>query len=137
MLQKMLRMSSLLDVYGVLLTDKQREICAEYYLNDLSLGEIAEAHGVTRQAVHDTLLRAGRTMEAYEAHFGLMARESELAAHLDSLGAHLAAARRLIAGGGPHAAEAAMRAIGAAEAALGEMRARVSPEAGSDARRDG
>ena len=78
MLEKMLRMSALLDRYSVLLTDKQREIATDYFLNDLSLGEIAEAQGISRQAVYDTLVRAERAMEGYEAQFGLVARSEEL-----------------------------------------------------------
>lgn len=129
MLQKMLRMSGLLDLYGVLLTEKQREICEEYFLNDLSLGEIAETHGVTRQAIHDTLLRAERAMEGYEAHFGLMARQAQQLAALTSLGAQLAAARELVARGD---AQGAGAAIDAANTTL----RRLLADAGLDAEPD-
>jgi predicted DNA-binding protein YlxM (UPF0122 family) len=129
MLQKMLRMSDLLDVYGVLLTEKQREMCVEYYLNDLSLGEIAETHGVTRQAVHDTLLRAQRAMEGYEAHFGLMAKQAEQLASLTSLRAQLVEAREFIAKGDVKSADAAVEA---AERILGDLLTDSAPGAQED-----
>ena len=48
-----------LDFYGKLLTDKMREIMEYYYFDDLSLAEIADDVGISRQAVHDTVRRAG------------------------------------------------------------------------------
>ena len=72
MLSKMLRMAALFDVYGPLLTERQREMCCLYYLNDYSLSEISELHGVSRQAIHDTLVRSEQAMEEYEKQFGLI-----------------------------------------------------------------
>ena len=53
-----LTMALLYDYYGELLTEKQRTCFDLYYNQDLSLSEIAEDLGVTRQGVHDTLARA-------------------------------------------------------------------------------
>ena len=53
--QKNLAYSVLLDFYGPVLTDKQRVILTEYYDEDLSLAEIAENLGITRQGVRDAI----------------------------------------------------------------------------------
>jgi len=63
-----------LDFYGKLLTDKMREIMEFYYFDDLSLAEIADDVGITRQAVHDTVRRAGVLLEEYEDKLGLIRR---------------------------------------------------------------
>lgn len=67
----------LLDVYGSLLTDKQREITSHYYDEDLSLAEIAENEGVTRQAVRDVVRRTEEQLAFFEEKLGLLARTRE------------------------------------------------------------
>ena len=57
--QKNLAYSVLLDFYGPVLTDKQRVILTEYYDEDLSLAEIAENLGITRQGVRDSIKHGG------------------------------------------------------------------------------
>lgn len=57
-MSKDLFVSALLDVYGNFLNQKQREIAEFYYNEDLSLGEIAENEGITRQGVNDAVKRA-------------------------------------------------------------------------------
>ena len=89
MLGKMLRMAALFDVYGALLTERQREMCCLYYLNDYSLSEISELHGVSRQAIHDTLVRSEQAMEEYEKQFGLIRCSDARRRQLDELGAAL------------------------------------------------
>ncbi|BBN98634.1 putative DNA-binding protein [Sporolactobacillus terrae] len=71
MLEKVLRVNALYDFYQPLLTPKQQEYLNLYYLNDFSLGEIAEKSQVTRQAVHDNLKRAEHALEAFEEKLGL------------------------------------------------------------------
>ena len=66
MLEDVVRKGELLDLYGSLLTEKQRSSMEMYYLADWSLGEIAEELSVSRQAVHDNLHRAGLGLEEYE-----------------------------------------------------------------------
>lgn len=66
MLDKVLRIILLFDFYGALLTDKQQLTLEMHYLNDLSLAEIADELGVTRQAVHDILKRAEQVLTDYE-----------------------------------------------------------------------
>lgn len=77
MLNKVLRIGQLYDFYNALLTEKQRDCLNMHYLQDLSLAEIAEEFGVSRQAVHDILKRAEQTLEEYEQKLGLAARYSD------------------------------------------------------------
>ena len=64
----------LFDFYGELLTDKQREYFDLHYNEDLSLAEIAESEGITRQGVWDIIRRAEESMRRYEDKTGLVAR---------------------------------------------------------------
>lgn len=66
--------SLLLDFYGPLLTDKQRLSLQLHHEDDMSLGEIAEELGVSRQAVHDNLNRARHIMNEYESKLHLVAQ---------------------------------------------------------------
>lgn len=61
-----MRYLGLWDVYGPLLTDSQREMCELYYLCDLSLSEIAEEKGISKQAVSDTLKKSRELLDSYE-----------------------------------------------------------------------
>jgi uncharacterized protein len=66
MLEKTTRMNYLYDFYQSLLTPKQRSYMALYYLDDFSLGEIAEEYNVSRQAVYDNIKRTETMLEEYE-----------------------------------------------------------------------
>ncbi len=68
---KQLEMSILFDFYGDMLTDKQRELFDLYYNEDLSLSEIAENSGITRQAVRDSIKRAEKTLYELESRLKL------------------------------------------------------------------
>ncbi len=74
MLKKVDLMNLLFDFYGQLLTDRQKDFMEFYYAQNLSLGEIAEEFNVSRQAVYDTLKRAGQLLSQYEEKLGLAAR---------------------------------------------------------------
>ena len=74
MKQDALAMSLLYDYYGDLLTEKQRACFDLYYNQDLSLSEIAEETGVTRQGVRDTLVRAAALLGNMEEKTGCIAR---------------------------------------------------------------
>lgn len=62
------------ELYGNMLTDRQREFVRCYYDYDLSLGEIAEQYGMTRQAVADALRKGEHTLRGCEQKLGLSAR---------------------------------------------------------------
>lgn len=79
---KNLEMSNLLDLYGVMLTDKQLDIMQMYYNDDLSLGEIAADLGISRQGVHDAVKRGDETIIGYEQKLGLYASQK---AYVDEL----------------------------------------------------
>lgn len=77
--------SMLFDFYGELLTDKQREYFDLRYNEDLSLGEIAEQCGISRQGVWDIIRRAETTMTEIEEKTGLIKRFLERNAQIDEL----------------------------------------------------
>ncbi len=64
--------SLLYDYYGELLTEKQKDIIDMYYNNDLTISEISEQVGISRQGVYDALKRAENTLENYERKLGLV-----------------------------------------------------------------
>ena len=66
LLEKTTRMNFLFDFYQALLTDKQRSYMELYYLDDHSLGEIAESYNISRQAVYDNIRRTEAMLEEYE-----------------------------------------------------------------------
>lgn len=75
----------LFDFYGPLLTPRQQELIRAYYLEDLSLAEIAGEDGVSRQAVHDLIRRAEAALHDYEAKLGLVAEHRRRQALLSEL----------------------------------------------------
>ena len=79
------RFSTLLDYYGGLLTDKQRECFDLHYNEDLSLSEIAEQSGVSRQGVWDNIRRAELALTEIEEKIGLVRRFSAVEEGLDAL----------------------------------------------------
>ncbi|SDC64051.1 hypothetical protein SAMN05421663_103219 [Terribacillus halophilus] len=85
MLEKTTRMNYLFDFYQALLTPKQRSYMEMYYLEDLSLGEIAESFDVSRQAVYDNIRRTEAMIESYEKKLHLYDRFKERSALLDEL----------------------------------------------------
>lgn len=74
-LEKTKRVNDLIDLYGSLLTSNQLNILELYYMEDLSLKEIAEELNVSRNAVFDSLKRSINSLEEYEAKLNLLAKE--------------------------------------------------------------
>ena len=78
MIAKVMKMNEILeqallyDFYGELLTSHQKEIYEQFVLEDLSLSEIAEDAGISRQGVHDLIKRCNKTLEGYEAKLHLV-----------------------------------------------------------------
>ena len=71
---KDLYVSALLDVYGSFLSEKQKALTEYYYNEDLSLSEIAENEGITRQGVNDLIKRAVAQLKGWEEKCGLCER---------------------------------------------------------------
>ena len=67
-----LEQAYLYDFYGELLKERQRRIYEDFVFNDLSLGEIAQEEGISRQGVHDTVKRCTKALEGYEKRLHLV-----------------------------------------------------------------
>jgi predicted DNA-binding protein YlxM (UPF0122 family) len=80
------RMTMLFDFYGELLTERQKEFFDLYYNEDLSLSEIAENEGISRQGVRDVIVRAEAAMQEIEDKTGLIRRFEQFRGHLDAIG---------------------------------------------------
>ncbi len=79
------RMTMLFDFYGELLTERQKEFFDLYYNEDLSLGEIAENNGITRQGVRDVIVRAEGIMQDIEDKTGLVRRFMQMQNNLNAI----------------------------------------------------
>ena len=79
------RMTMLYDFYGELLTDRQKEFFDLYYNEDLSLAEIAENAGISRQGVRDVIVRAEATMQEIEDKTGIIKRFEAQRPHLAAI----------------------------------------------------
>ena len=66
MMEQLLYLSTLFDLYGALLTEKQQECLRMHLFEDFSLSEIGEELGISRQAVYDNIHRSEKAMESYE-----------------------------------------------------------------------
>lgn len=77
MLAKTNRINMLFDFYRPLLTERQQTFLQLYFLEDLSLGEIAENFAVSRQAVYEHIRRAEQALEDYESKLHLLKQHEE------------------------------------------------------------
>ena len=93
------RQSLLYDFYGELLTDRQKEVMELYNEENLSLAEIAEEFGISRQGVHDALHKAQKALEEYERKLGLVERFSATREAIDSISAEIDGAIGMAAAG--------------------------------------
>jgi len=89
MADKTHELTMLLDFYGELLTDRQRDCFAMHYNEDLSLSEIAELRGVSRQAVWDLIVKAEASLRDVEAKTGLLARFNRQRQVMDEMSGEL------------------------------------------------
>ena len=110
-MKDVLELSLLLDYYGAFLTENQRELIALSCEEDLSLSEIAEQKGISRQGVRDSIARGEKTLVEMENKLHLIERDEKLSACI-----------RAITG---CAAAAAQGASGETAAALAEMQAHL------------
>ncbi len=85
---KDLNVALLLDFYGEMLTEKQRDAVDLYYNEDLSLGEIAESQKITRQGVRDSIKRAETQLYEFESKLALaekFLKYSEILENIENL----------------------------------------------------
>ena len=73
-MERIVKQNLLYDFYGELLTEHQRQIYEDAIFNDMSLSEISENYGITRQGVHDIIKRCDRALADYEDKLKLIAR---------------------------------------------------------------
>lgn len=76
-MEKIVEQGLLFDFYGELLTEHQREIYEDAVCNDMSLAEIAEQYGISRQGVHDLLKRCSRQLASYEDKLQMVRKFAE------------------------------------------------------------
>jgi predicted DNA-binding protein YlxM (UPF0122 family) len=84
-MKKNLSVNMLLDVYGGLLTDRQRVTLELYYGEDLSLGEISSETGITRQGVMNCIHKAEKKLFELETKLQLIRKFQELSGDIDRL----------------------------------------------------
>lgn len=77
-MEKNLRIVSLYDTYGELLTSRQREIMEMSFNDDLSLGEIAEELSISRQSVRDSLVSSEKLLTEFERKLGFLKKKEDL-----------------------------------------------------------
>ena len=71
-MEEIVELSLLFDFYGEMLGDHKKQIFEDYVLNDLSLAEIADEEGISRQGVHDIVKRCTKQLKDYEAALHLV-----------------------------------------------------------------
>ena len=65
-MEKIVEQTLLYDFYGELLNEHQKKVYEDAVFNDMSLSEIADEYGISRQGVHDTIKRVNKTLQGYE-----------------------------------------------------------------------
>ena len=85
MFEKDLKKAYLLDFYGDVLTERKKEVLDMYYNEDLSLAEIAEQIGISRQGVRDLIKKAEEELLFLEEKLGLAKKMSALRTHSDNM----------------------------------------------------
>ena len=96
-MERLYELARLYDLYGGLLTGKQRACLRLHIAEDFSLAEIGEELGITRQAAHDNIRRAERALTEMEEMLGLLARQQAQEHALTAICAELRALREPIA----------------------------------------
>ncbi len=73
-MESIVKQSLLYDFYGELLTGHQRQVYEDVVIHDMSLSEIAEEQGISRQGVHDLIRRCDRILAGYEEKLHLVSK---------------------------------------------------------------
>ena len=88
-MDRLIELGQLFDYYGMFLTERQRALVDAYANENLSLGELAEQEGITRQGVRDTIVRAEHQLREMEEKLGMIRRYGRLQAVLQRMEAEL------------------------------------------------
>ena len=86
MLERLFHLAELFDMYGMLLTEKQRRCLELHLFDDFSLAEVGEAVGVSRQAAYDIIHRSEQALEDCEEKLGLLRRLAKEHEELAAIG---------------------------------------------------
>ena len=97
-MDKLIERGLLYDFYGELLTKHQQDIYSEIVFNDLSLGELSEAEGISRQGVHDLVKRCDKLLEGYEDKLKLIEKFNHIKTQVRDLSAYINSAEGLDSG---------------------------------------
>ena len=84
-LEESLRITSLIDAYGKLLTTKQFEIVSSYYYDNLTLSEIGDNYNISRQAVNDCINQSVKALETYEDKLHLISKNDAIITKLQKM----------------------------------------------------
>ena len=84
-MEKIFQQALLYDFYGELLTEHQRSVYEDAVYNDMSLSEIAEVYGISRQGVHDLIKRCDKILQEYEEKLHLVAKASATKAKAEEI----------------------------------------------------
>jgi predicted DNA-binding protein YlxM (UPF0122 family) len=84
-LEKIVQLSILYDFYGELLNDHKKQIFEDYVLNDLSLSEISDGQGISRQGVYDIVKRCSNELKYYESKLKLVSKFRSIKEKLNSI----------------------------------------------------
>lgn len=84
-MEKIVEQSLLFDFYGELLTSHQQKVYQDAVFNDMSLSEVADNYGISRQGVHDLLKRCDKAMEEYEEKLRLIAKFAAVRDKLEAI----------------------------------------------------
>ena len=96
-MEKRVELNLLLDFYGALLTPHRCEIVRMYVEEDMSLQEIADNFGISRQAVHDSIMKSEQQLTEYEEKLGLLGRFKQMKSEIAACRAELETAKEALA----------------------------------------
>ncbi|MFI3212829.1 MAG: sigma factor-like helix-turn-helix DNA-binding protein [Eubacteriales bacterium] len=85
-MEKIVEQGLLYDFYGELLTAHQRQVYEAAVYNDMSLSEIAEEQGISRQGVHDLLKRCDKILQGYESKLHLIQKFTLIKEKVETIG---------------------------------------------------
>lgn len=84
-MEKIIERNLLFDFYGDLLTNRQRDIYQDAVYGDLSLSELADDYGISRQGIHDQIKRCDKALEEYESKLHLISRFEKIKKYSNEL----------------------------------------------------